>query len=93
MERVGTEETTTLEEERSVVGATESSPMLVGVIGKDGEGERAGRGQGNGLDVSTFSFRYFSLTPGAGGEHVTGGGGGGLLVNHLGQGEGCGGET
>ena len=61
------------------------------------EGESYNKGQGSHLDISTFSFRHFSLSPGAGGLHITGGGGGGVFINHLGpawlqgQGEGYGG--
>ena len=68
-----------------------------GTDGGDGEGESYNKGQGSHLDISTFSFQHFSLSPGAGGLHITGGGGGGVFINHLGpawlqgQGEGYGG--
>ena len=65
--------------------------------GGEGGGDLYNRGQGSGLDISSLSLTHFSLSPGAGGRHLTGGGGGGVLVNSLGprveqgRGEGYGG--
>ena len=55
-----------------------------GSNGSDGEGKYAGKGSG--LDISLISLEKFVLNPGDGGvDYYHSGGGGGVLVNGLGQ--------
>ena len=57
-----------------------------GSNGSDGNGEYAGKGSG--LDISLISLEKFVLSPGDGGkvaDPYNGGGGGGVLVDGLGQ--------
>ena len=56
-----------------------------GSNGSDGEGEDAGKGSG--LDISLIPLEKFVLSPGDGGvgKDNCGGGGGGVLVDGLGQ--------
>jgi len=53
--------------------------------GDGGDGVYYPGGQGSRLDIRQIALRDFELTPGAGGEHRSGygGGGGGVLVNGL----------
>ena len=50
------------------------------------------------MDISSYTLTNFVLTPGSGGDHQCGGGGGGVLVNgrgpefYTGMGEGYGGS-
>ena len=69
-----------------------------GSDGRDGEAGSGGQGgKGSGLDISYYDLINFVLTPGSGGRHRCGGGGGGVLVNgegpehYSGSGEGYGG--
>ena len=69
-----------------------------GSDGRDGEAGSGGQGgKGSGLDISSYDLINFVLTPGSGGRHRCGGGGGGVLVNgegpehYSGSGEGYGG--
>ena len=54
-----------------------------GEDGGDGDDGYAGYpgGRGSGLDISTIQLQQFSLTPGRGGVHLFGGGGGGIMVD------------
>ena len=56
-----------------------------GSNGSDGKGEYAGKGSG--MDISLIPLEKFVLSPGDGGvgEDNYGGGGGGVLVDGLGQ--------
>ena len=71
-----------------------------GTDGGDGDNGSIGRGgEGTGQDISTYTFRTWTLTPGAGGgrSEDNAGGGGGVLVDGAGpdannyQGRGFGG--
>lgn len=68
-----------------------------GSDGSDGEAGLGKGGKGSGVDISAFELTNFVLTPGSGGDHQCGGGGGGVLVNgmgpefYTGMGEGYGG--
>ena len=54
-----------------------------------GNGDCSDGGKGTGMDISTYPFDNFNLSPGGGGLHYTfgglfGGGGGGVLINNEG---------